>query len=279
MGEGGARICHWTLDIGHWSFIIGHGHLVLQGGDGGDSDDIVNGAAAAEVIDRLGAALEKRAVGLSFGEALGELIRNVTGIEIGENEDVGFAGDGATGGFFRADGGNNGGVGLELAINHEMGRTLFDDVRSSDDFVNDGIFAAAFGGEGEHGDNGLDADEGAAGFRGDDGDVGELFSRGIRYDAAIGIDEHAVVAVGAIGDDHEEATGESLDAGFSFEDVEGGADSVGGAVGGASDVAIGEAFANAHGGDVEVILESFGSFIRGHAFIFAKFGEFFDKVV
>lgn len=251
----------------------------MEGGDGGDGDDIVHGAAAAKVIDGLGAALKERAVSLSFGEALGELVTNIAGVEIREDEDVGFAGDRAAGSFFGADGRNDGGIGLEFAVDHEMGCAFFDKLRSGNDFVNDGIFAAAFGGEGEHGDNGLDADEGAAGFSGDDGDVGELFGGGIGDDAAIGVDEHAVVAVGAIGDDHEETTGEGFDAGFGFKDVEGGADRIGSAVGSAGDIAIGEAFAHAHGSDVEIIFKRFSSFVGRHAFIFAQFGEFFDKVV
>lgn len=61
--------------------------------------------------------------------------------------------------------------------------------------------------------------------------------------------------------------------------MQGRANSVGSAVGSAGDIAVGEALTNAHGGDVEVIFEGFSRLVRGHAFIFAKFCEFFDKVV
>ena len=54
---------------------------------------------------------------MATSQVFGELVGNVAGVEIGENEDVGLASDRAGRGFFVANGGDESGVKLELAIN------------------------------------------------------------------------------------------------------------------------------------------------------------------
>lgn len=181
---------------------VGGAWLFLKGGDGGDGDDVVDGAAAAEIIDRLGAALEEWAKSHGFSKALDELVADVTGVKIGEDEDVGFAGDRAARGFFSADRRDDGSIGLELAIDHEMRSALFHELGGLDHFVDNRIFSAALCGKGEHGDNWFDADERTARVGGHNGDIGKLFGGGVGHDAAVSEDKKALVAVGAIGDDH-----------------------------------------------------------------------------
>ena len=67
--------------------------------DGHQFVHIVDGASTAEVVARFGKALEHGADGFGAGETLDEFIGNVTHFEAGEHEGIGFAGDGAAGGF------------------------------------------------------------------------------------------------------------------------------------------------------------------------------------
>ena len=73
-------------------------------------------AAAGEVVDRFFEALEDWAESLGAGEAFDEFVSDVSGFEIGENENVGVALDLGFRAFLGGDGGDEGGVDLDFAV-------------------------------------------------------------------------------------------------------------------------------------------------------------------
>ena len=74
----------------------------LAGGDGDHLVDVVDGAAAAEVVDRAGDALEDGAYGLGLTDPLDDLLGDVADFQGREDEHVGLAGDGGAGGLLGA---------------------------------------------------------------------------------------------------------------------------------------------------------------------------------
>ena len=82
------------------------GPLGLDGGDGHGVDDVGDQGAAGQVVDRLAQALEDRPDGDRVGRALHRLVGVVAGVEVGEDEHGGPAGDLAVGQLDRATSGS-----------------------------------------------------------------------------------------------------------------------------------------------------------------------------
>lgn len=112
-------------------------HLSLDGGDGHDTHDVVGRAAARKVVNRLGDALQDGAVGVGAGEALDQLVADVAGLEVREHEHVGLTGDGGAGSLELGDGGDDGGVELQVAIDGELGSLLLAELYGLLDLLGD----------------------------------------------------------------------------------------------------------------------------------------------
>ena len=67
--------------------------LGLNAGDADDADDVLGRAAAGQVVHRGGQALRNGTVRLCLGQALYQLVTDVASVQIGEDENVRFAGD------------------------------------------------------------------------------------------------------------------------------------------------------------------------------------------
>ncbi len=96
----------------------GAGRRSGQGqGDDGGGDDVVDLGAARQVGDRLGEALEDRADGGGAGQVAGQLVAEIGGVQVREDQHVGPAGDRAVAGELgRGDRRDEGAVGLQLAV-------------------------------------------------------------------------------------------------------------------------------------------------------------------
>lgn len=95
-------------------------------------------AAARKVVDRLGDALQDGAVSVGAGEALDQLVADVAGLEIGEHKHVGLAAIlEEPGGLELGDGGNDGGVELQVAIDGELGSLLLAELNGLLDLLGD----------------------------------------------------------------------------------------------------------------------------------------------
>ncbi len=237
----------------------------MEGGDEGGGVDVVGGAAAGEVVEGFGEALEEGAVGGGAAEAFDEFVADVAAVEVGEDEGVGVSGDGRAGGFAGGDGGDEGSVGLEFAVDAELGGAFGDDAEGFLDFGNGGVRGTAFGGEREKGEGGLFLHDGADAGGGGDGDFGELDGVGVDVDGAVG------KGVDAFGGAEEHDAGDGTDAGGGADAVEGGADGVGGGVSGAADEAVGVTGGDHEGGVEEGGADDGAGFEFGDAFGAAAF--------
>ena len=104
--------------------LLGFRHLCLDGSDRDDADDVLGGATAREVVDGLGDALEERSVCLGLSEALNELVADVPGVEVREDEDVRLAGDSRAWGLELRHLRDECCVELQLAVAVELGGLL-----------------------------------------------------------------------------------------------------------------------------------------------------------
>ncbi len=89
---------------------------------------------------------------------------------------------------------DDGGIGLQFAIDAKGGIAAADDAQGLADEVDFLMLGAAMGGEREERDGGLDADENARGVGGGDGDAGKLFGGGSDDYGAIGKTEESARA-------------------------------------------------------------------------------------
>jgi hypothetical protein len=94
------------------------------GGDDGHLVDLLGVAAAGEVVDGGVQALQDGAVGSEAAQALGDLIADVAGLDLREDEGVGIARDLGAGELQLADHRGDGGVELHLAVDGELGIEL-----------------------------------------------------------------------------------------------------------------------------------------------------------
>src|SRR5512133_4342010 len=93
--------------------------LGLDGGDGHRVDDVGDQGAAGQVVDRLAQALEDRPDGDRVGRALHRLVGVVAGVEVGEHEHGGPAGDLAVGQLGPGDLGVDGRVVLDRPLDEQ----------------------------------------------------------------------------------------------------------------------------------------------------------------
>ena len=68
-------------------------YLRKRRGDDRHGVDLLGIAAAGEVVDRRVQAEQDRAVGIKRAEALGDLVADVAGVDVGEDKGIGVAAD------------------------------------------------------------------------------------------------------------------------------------------------------------------------------------------
>src|SRR5215218_9505140 len=163
--------------------------LGLDGGDGHGVDDVGDGGPAGQVVDRLAQPLEDRADGDRVGRALHRLVGVVAGVEVGEHEHGGPAGDLAVGQLGPGDLGVDGRVVLDRPLDQEVGPALTGDGGGLPDLVDVAARARLAGRVGEHGHPRLDAELGGRARRGDR-DVGQLLGVGVGHHGAVAVDQH-----------------------------------------------------------------------------------------
>ena len=96
--------------------------LAQAGGDDGHGVDLLGVAAAGEVVDGGVQALQDGAVGVKGAQALGDLVADVAGVDVREDEGVGVAGHLGVGALGVGHTGRHGGVELQLAVHGQVGR-------------------------------------------------------------------------------------------------------------------------------------------------------------
>ena len=103
----------------------------LIAGDGDQFVNVINRAAAAEVVAGLGEALQHGTDSFGTSQTLDEFVCDVADFEAGEHEGVGLAGDITAGSLAGTHRRHDGGIGLQLTVEDEVRTTLLGDTRDA----------------------------------------------------------------------------------------------------------------------------------------------------
>ena len=142
--------------------------------------------AARQIADRLGKTLQERADGRGAAEPLHKLVADIAGVEIGKNQHIGAAGDGAE--IFHLlfrDRGHHGGIGLQFAIHRQIRRPRPHQIERAPHLVDARVLSAAFGRERQHGDARRFAEQIFCAGGGGERDIGQFFRGRVGVDRAI----------------------------------------------------------------------------------------------
>ena len=237
--------------------------LGLDGGDGHGVDDVGDQGAPGQVVDRLAQALEDRPDGDRVGRALHRLVGVVAGVEVGEHEHGGPAGDLAVGQLGAGDRWVDGRVVLDRPLDQEVGPALPGDRGGLADLLDVAARARLAGRVGEQGDPRLDAELGGRARRGDR-DVGQLLGVGVGDHRAVAVDQHPV------GQQHQEHAGHDRGAGHGADELERRPDGVGGGVGRPRHHPVGQVLVDHHGAEVGDVGDQVLGHRPGHALVAAQ---------
>ena len=175
-------------------------------------------------------------------------------VEVREDQDVGVAAQLAVRQFAGGDFGDQSGVHLQFAVEVRVELSfqgfLFGEGGGGLDLAHRGMRGAAFGGEGEQGDPGADAEQMPGKLRGGNGDVGELLDRRLFDDVAVRHEQHAILAQARVFDLHHQATGDAAGVRGGFDGLEERPQHAGGDLTGAGDKAIRLVHGEHHGAEV-----------------------------
>ena len=207
--------------------------------------------------------LQDRADGDRARRALDGLVGVVPGVQVRKDEDGGGARDLALGQLGSGDTGVDGGIVLDGPLDLEIGPQLLGAARGLAHPFHIGAAAGLPGRVGEHGHAGLDPER--------PGRLAELMAMsasssasGLGTTAQSRVDQHAVFQA------HEEDAGDDRPAGLGADDLEGGADRLGGGVRGAGDHAIGPAGVDHHGSEVVHVQHRFAGGVERDAAALAQ---------
>ena len=231
-------------------------------GDDRHGVDLLGVAAAGEVVDRRVQTEQDRAVGVEGAEALGDLVADVAGVDVGEDKGIGVAADrvGDVLGF--GDSRRDRRVELELAADRGVGHEGLGLLAGIAHLVDVLALAGAEGGVAQESDLRVNAEDLGAG-NGLLADLDELVLVGLDVDGAVGHGEHFVLA-GSCGTDHDEAGRDDLVAWLGLDELQRGTDRVGRGVGSAAEQAVGLAHLDEHGAEVVALLERGAALVGGH---------------
>ena len=222
-------------------------HRATTGGD-----DVVDAGAARQIADRFGEALQERPDRLRAAQPLRQLVADVAGIEIREDQHIGVAGDVAgVFHFLLRHRGNERGIGLEFAVDGQLRLARPRNRQRLAHLVDAGMLRAAFGRERQHGHARCFAQQRLRAARRGDGDVGELLRVRIGIDRAIGKDESARPLADEIRHDHEEIARRQRDAVAKAHGHQPGLDHALGRVGAAGHHRVGVALAHHHAAEIQ----------------------------
>src|SRR5574344_1688450 len=186
----------------------------LEKGHANRADDVLGAAAARQVVHGLRKALEVRSDRIRPAEALRDLVSDVAGVEVGEDEDVGVALDRAIRVLQLAGCGDDRGVELHLAVHRDarLGEPRLRELDGLLDLLDELSGGGALGGEGEIRDARLVSGEVLVRLRSGEADVDELLGRRIGIHGAVAEREHAVARRGGLAKVEDEAARRGLDA-------------------------------------------------------------------
>ena len=255
----------------------------MNGGYRHDADDVFGNATAGKIVYGISKTLADRSDRFGAAESLGQFVTDVSGLNVGEDEDVRFARNLAARSFQSGDFGDERGVKLQFAVESEIGRFFVRDLGRVLDFGNGVVLRAALRRERKHRDSRLDARDLYGAVRGRDRDIRELILIGHNVDGAVAVDHNVFFAVsGAFGEAHDKATRNGGDPGSGLDDLERGTKGVARAVDGAGNHSVRIARFNHKDGEIGAILGEASRLFLGHTLRFTdiieKVGVLFRKI-
>src|SRR5882724_732715 len=162
----------------------------------------------------MGQSLQDWADGYCSSQTLDQLVADVAGFQIREDERIRSARNRTARRFALANCGNERGICLQLAVDKELWRARAEGAGCLDDLINQRMTCASFGREREHRHARLDLKQRSGGFRRSDCDLGKLGGGRLDDDAAVGEDKRAALSELASGNDHQEEARDDLQAGL-----------------------------------------------------------------
>ena len=247
--------------------------LGLNGGDGDHADDVGGRAAARQVVHRGGDALQHGSDCLGAAQTLGDLVADVAGVEVGEDKHVGLASDRGVLCLGGRDAGNHRGVELQLAVDLQVGGKLAGLGGCLGDERGVVVDGAALARERQHRHARGRLHERRPAARRLHGDLSELVGAGVGVEGAVGEEEGAVLAIGAVGQGNLKERGHERHARGTLENLQRRPEHVAGGVAGARDHAVGVAQLDHHDAEVELVVKRGACGLEGHALLGAKLGQ------
>ena len=187
--------------------------LGVHGGDSSDGDDIFDVVTGLENVHGSAHAQQDGTDGFGICQAREELVGDIGRVQIGEDQHIGVA-DLAEGVAVFNDIDDDGGIGLHLAIDDDIGAFLAHQLDGARDFIAVWMGGGAEVGEGQHGHARIQA-QGNGEVIGEHGDFRERLGIGIDIDGGVGEE------VGAVVDDHQIDAGSAGGPGASATDLQG----------------------------------------------------------
>ena len=137
-----------------------------------------------------------------MAETLHEFVTDVAHFEVGHYEHVSLAGNSAARCLGRANGGHEGGIGLQFAVDAKFGVHFAGDIQGLNHLVYNFMLGAALCGEAQHGYAGLvDAGNGLCGAGGANGNLCQLVGIGHGRYCHVAHHEHTILsALGGVGE-------------------------------------------------------------------------------
>ena len=245
--------------------------LRLASSDGNHVVDVVNAAAAAEVVYGARNTLKDGADGRCSAETLHELVADVADFEARGDEYVGMSCDSAAGSLLLAYAWNEGGVGLKLAVNLQFRPCLASYACGLNDLVHNLVRGGTLRAETQHGNAGVfDACHGASCLSRAVCKLRKLLGSRNGRDGNVAHDEHALLAVLRLVGDEEHGSADACDAGGARDDLQRGTQRVARRAESTANLAVGLAVLDDEAAEIERVLYEFASLFDGHALLLAQ---------
>ena len=154
-------------------------------------------------------------------QTLNELVGDVTYFEAGHNEYVGMSGDGRTRSLAGTYFGHEGGIGLQFAVDGDVGSHFLGYLQSLNYLVYYFVLGRTFGREAQHGHFRIESGNGACGACGADGNLCQLSGIGHGCYGYVAHDEDTVLTVFGSVSEQQHGTRYAGDARSGLDDLQG----------------------------------------------------------
>ena len=203
-----------------------------------------------------------------------QLVANVPHFEVGHHQHIGIACDGTSRRFLLSNGWNQRGIGLQFAVDTQVGGHGFGQSGGLNHLVYHFMAGTTLGRETQHGHTWVFKSRHATRrCSGAHGYLGQLSGIGHGRNGHIAHHHHAVFAILLLVGYEQHGTAYASNARFAFDDLQCGAKGFARCAECARHLSVGPVGFNEHATKVKIVLYQFASLCQGHALLLAKFGQ------